>query len=78
MPSPEETEVVRHLIRRCQDILTDLPADDRRHVEEAITTLRRGRAQLDTAIPVRFRGVVRHATPTLLPLTSRENRTLDG
>ena len=72
IPSTEEIAAVRRVIDRCQELLTDVADDERAQIEEAITTMRRTRAQLDTSVPVRFLGVVTQPSPTLFPNVSRQ------
>jgi len=54
--------------------LADLPEAERAEAEEAIATLRRARAQLDTSVPVRFRGRARQPSPTLFPNLRRQRK----
>jgi hypothetical protein len=46
-------------------------------VEEAVAVLRRSRAQLDTAVPVRFLGVIGSPSPTLFPNVVRDQHRDD-
>ena len=71
IPSAEEIAAVRRIIDRCEQALADLPDDTRGEIEEAIGVLRRSRAQLDTAVPVRFLGVIGQPSPTLFPNLQR-------
>ena len=71
IPSAEEAGAVRRVIDRCRAVLDELPEAERAAVDEAIAVLRRGRAQLDVTVPVRFLGLVTQPAPTLFP-TSRE------
>ena len=50
--------------RRCS---ADLAAAEQAEIEEAIAVLRRGRAQLDTTVPVRFLGVIGQPSPDAVP-----------
>jgi hypothetical protein len=50
----------------------DLAEGQRAEIDQAVSVLRRGRAQLDTTVPVRFRGVVGQRSPTLFPNVERE------
>ncbi|HTW97541.1 MAG TPA: site-specific integrase, partial [Acidimicrobiales bacterium] len=58
IPSAEEAGAVRRVIDRCRAVLDELPEAERAAVDEAIAVLRRGRAQLDVTVPVRFLGLV--------------------
>ncbi len=72
IPAEEELAAVRGIIDRCQTLLADLADSERPAIEEAIAVLRRGRAQLDTTVPVRFLGVVSSRTPKLFPNVIRD------
>jgi len=72
IPAAEELNAVRRVIERCQALVDDLAGDQRAKVEEAVSLVRRGRAQLDTTVPVRFRGAVGQRSPTLFPNVQRE------
>jgi hypothetical protein len=52
-------------------VLGGLEEDDRRVVEEAITTARKARVALDTSFPVQFRGIARQTSPRLFPTIER-------
>jgi hypothetical protein len=72
VPSAEEVASVRRIISRCEDLVATLPDGERAELEEAITVLRRVRAQLDTSVPVRFRGVIGQPSPRLFPHVERD------
>ncbi len=72
VPSAEEVASVRRIISRCEDLVATLPDGERAEVEEAIMVLRRVRAQLDTSVPVRFRGVIGQPSPRLFPHLERD------
>lgn len=74
IPSGEEIAAVRRIIDRCQDMISGLPDGQQSEIDEAVTTARRVRAQLDTSIPVRFLGVIGQSAPTLFPNVQREQR----
>jgi integrase len=74
IPSAEEITAVRQLIDRCENLLADLPDGERVQIDEAITTLRRHRAQLDSSVPVRFLGRISQPSPALFPNVRREAR----
>lgn len=67
MPSEEEIAAVRRLIAACEAGLDSLAPDARTEIEEQITLLRRGRAQLDTAVPVHLRLTIGQPNPVLFP-----------
>jgi integrase len=73
-PCPEEIETLRRLILANEEVLGGLEEKDRRSVEVAIATARKGRAALDASFPVQFRGIVRQASPRLFPAIERESR----
>ena len=75
IPSAEEITAVRRVIDRCQQLLGDLTEDERADIDQAIAVLRRSRAQLDTFVPVQFRGSVAQPSPTLFPNIARQPRT---
>ena len=74
VPSDDEIETVRRLISACEDTLGGLEPDDRGTIEEAIRVLRQGRATLDIAVPVQFRGLVTQPSPTLFPIETEAAR----
>ncbi len=78
IPSAEEIAAIRRVIDRCQEVIADLAAAEQAEVEEAIAVLRRGRAQLDTSVPVRFLGLIGQRSPTLFPNVVREQHPGDG
>ncbi len=71
IPSAEEIAGIRRVIDRCQQLTADLAAAEQAEIEEAIAVLRRGRAQLDTAMPVRFLGFIGQPSPTVFPNIDR-------
>jgi integrase len=78
IPSGEEIAAVRQIIDRCDTVLAELPDADREAVNDAITVLRRSRAQLDTTVPVRFLGVIGSPAPRLFPNIARNQEINDG
>ncbi len=74
IPAAEEIASLRRIIKRCEKLVEGLAEDERQQVQEAIVVLRRARAQLDTTVPVRFRGVIGPATPKLFPRSEPERR----
>jgi hypothetical protein len=70
-PSEQEIDAVRALIRRNDELITQLDPSDRAAVLEAITVTRRIRAQLTTNIPARFRSATSQPRPTLTPRAGR-------
>ncbi len=65
LPSDEEIEALRRLIRRNDDLLVALDPAERAAVDEAIHVMRTARAQLQTAVPVQLLGVGRQPAPTV-------------
>ena len=72
VPSAEELASLRRVIGRCESLLAELSGEERTAVEEAVVVLRRARAQLDTSVPVRFRGLAAQPTARLFPNLRRE------
>lgn len=77
IPSEEEIASLRRIIGRCEGLVADLDDDEKVEVEEAIVVLRRVRAQLDTSMPVRFRGVVSQPAARIFPNVTRDLRADD-
>lgn len=77
VPSAEEVAAVRRIIERCETLLEDVAGDERGEIDQAMSVLRRGRAQLDTSVPVRFLGVVAQRSATLFPNVVREHKAAD-
>jgi hypothetical protein len=77
IPSSAEVAALRAVIARCEALVTDLDEEDRAALEEAVVVLRRVRAQLDTSVPIHFRGTVALSAPTLFPHLER-SRGNDG
>jgi hypothetical protein len=75
MPSDDEIEAVRNLIRSNAAQLLELEPADRAAVEEAIAIARGARSQLATTFPVQFRGVVAQTAPVLFPTHGRPRAT---
>jgi integrase len=78
IPSAEEIAGIRRVIDRCQEVMAELAAAEQAEIEEAIAVLRRGRAQLDTSVPVRFLGVIGQPSPTLFPNIGQDKQPGDG
>lgn len=78
IPSAEEIASLRRIIDRCEELVADLADGEKTEVEEAVAVLRRVRAQLDTSIPVRFRGVIGQSSPRLFPAVERDRRSNAG
>jgi integrase len=74
LPSAEEIAALRRIIGRCEELLASLAADQRAEIEEAVVTLRRVRAQLDTSIPAPFRGVIAQPSAGLFPIVERDRQ----
>lgn len=77
IPSGEEIAAVRRIVDRCEGLLAELKPTQRAEVDEAISVQRRARAQLDTSVPVRFRGAIGQPSPTLFPNVRREQEFAD-
>lgn len=73
-PSEEEIEAVRRLLRANDEALRALDDDDRAAVEQAISTMRKQRATLQTTFPVELRGIVAQPTPALFPTIEADGR----
>jgi hypothetical protein len=67
VPSEGEIAALRRLIGANEEVLSSLGNKERARVESAISTVRRARAALETAFPVRFRSLARQARPELFP-----------
>ena len=67
LPAPEEIVAVRRLIRSAEALLDGLTADERATVDELFGLIRRARANIDTALPVRLSATVRRPLPTVYP-----------
>jgi integrase len=80
VPSNEEIDAVRLLIRANDEQLGTLDATERQRVEAAIATMRTERAALVNTFPVEFRGITRQARPTLFPAieAAAEHRAAGG
>ena len=78
VPSAEEIASLRRIIGRCEELVANLAEDERAEVEDAVAVLRRIRAQLDTSIPVRLRGVVSQPSARLFPNVERDQRASHG
>jgi hypothetical protein len=73
IPSQDEIAAVRSLIDRSEKLLSELPGDERPGIDDAIGVLRRGRAQLDATVPVRFMGVISPTKAKLFPNVVRDH-----
>lgn len=79
LPSDEEIEALRRLIRRNEELMSALEPHDRTNVEEAIEVMKAARAQLQTAVPVRLLGANRQSVPTVFPdVRHRRGENSDG
>ena len=67
LPSQGEIKAVRELVRANKRLLSELPAQDRAAVEEAIATMRKLRAQADMNIPDADALKVKIVSPTINP-----------
>lgn len=73
VPSEEEIEAVRRLIRANEEVLATLDGAEREALQSAIATLRKDRAALGVTFPVELRGVARQGRPTLFPTIERHS-----
>lgn len=67
MPSDQEIERVRFLIRRCEEEVDRLDDAERAEIERCIALTRSGRANIATAIPIGLLGIARPEEPDLFP-----------
>jgi hypothetical protein len=67
LPSEEEIEAVRRLMKRNDELVGELSPEERATVDEALRVMRTSRAQMQTAVPVQLLGVNRQPAPTLFP-----------
>jgi integrase len=73
MPSDDEIDAVRRLVRANDQTLDGLDENDRDAIDEAITVIRKHRATLDVTFPVELRGLVRQPAPRLFPTIEAES-----
>lgn len=74
MPSDEEINRVRHLIRRCEISLDALSEDERRNIDACIAQVRTGRGRTAHSIPLQLLGSVRSQDPGVFPGTAARLR----
>jgi integrase len=67
MPSNEEIERVRHLIRRCGKELDALTAAERTEIDGFVALVRGARAGAAQAVPIQMLGIVRAEEPSVFP-----------
>lgn len=67
MPTDEEIDRVRHLIRRCEGELDGLTPTERDEIVRCITQVRTARAQVARVVPLELAGIVRHNDPDVFP-----------
>jgi hypothetical protein len=65
MPSTEEIDRVRHLIRRCENELESLTDKERAEINAHVAQVRTARAGTTQAVPLELLGIVRAGEPTL-------------
>ena len=65
MPSTEEIDRVRHLIRRCESELESVTEEERTEINAYVAQVRTARAGTTQAVPLELLGIVRTDTPTL-------------
>jgi hypothetical protein len=67
MPSDEEIERVRHLIRRCESALAALTNGERAEITSCISQVRTSRGHAAQAIPLQLSGSIRIEDPAIFP-----------
>jgi len=67
MPSDEEIDRVRYLIRRCETALESLSDSERSEIEACISHVRTTRGRVAQAVPLQLLGVVRSQEPGDFP-----------
>ena len=77
-PRPEEIERVRHLIRRCEEALTNLMPAEREEIDGYINQLRRSRGSMSNAVPLTLSKTVRVSDPDLAPAGPEVNALRAG
>lgn len=65
MPSMEEIDRVRHLIRRCENELESLTEEERAEINTCVAQVRTARAGTTQAVPLELLGIVHIDEPTL-------------
>lgn len=65
MPSTEEIDRVRHLIRRCETELESLTEEERGEINAYVAQIRTARAGTTQAVPLELLGIVSPGEPTL-------------
>lgn len=65
MPSTEEIDRVRHLIRRCESELESVTEEERAEINACVAQVRTARAGTTQAVPLELLGIVRTGEPTL-------------
>lgn len=78
MPSEEEIERVRYLIRRCEDELDALTEHERAEVETAVSQVRTTRTGASQAVPLQLLGTVRSDEPAIFPTAFQRLRSAAG
>ena len=67
LPSEEEIEALRRLMKRNDELVGELAPEERATVEEALQVMKTTRAQMQTAVPVQLLRRNRQPAPTLFP-----------
>jgi hypothetical protein len=75
MPSTEEIDRVRHLIRRCERELESLTEDERAEINTCVAQVRTARAGTTQAVPLELLGIVRADEPTLFAVSFHRLRS---
>jgi len=74
VPSDEEIDAVRRLLRANDEALAALDDNDRAAVEAAISTMRKQRAMLDATFPFELHQIVAQPAPALFPAIEAASR----
>ena len=74
VPSGEEIDAVRRLLRANDEALAALDDNDRAAVEAAISTMRKQRAMLGATFPFELHQIVAQPAPALFPAIEAASR----
>lgn len=77
MPSMEEIDRVRHLIRRCEHELESVTEAERAEINTYVAQVRTARAGTSQAVPLELLGIVRTEEPTLFAGSFQRLRSAD-
>jgi len=71
MPSDEEIDRVRHLIKRCENALSSLTEAERAEIGSCISKVRTARGHAAQVVPLQLSGSIRIGDPDIFPATHR-------